>query len=210
MPRFHPLLRIIFVFFFAATPLFFSVDAVPANDGVYSLLPPDIEVIQYRLGDIDSDGLKEMGLLFRWKGKVHLTVFRSGNGRWARWWDLAETSSPEKGLSLYSFDMIDSNGDGACEISLYLLAPGGGGMTTRILAFTGTGDNGPHFETILEDVTMPPGYPIYGTEKGNPSVTFLNMGGESVDGTKRPGYRRVYCWNSTRFEKCLEVKWKTP
>ncbi len=206
--RVHPLIKIIIFFFCAAVLIFFSADAALADDSVYSLLPPDIEVVQYRLGDIDGDGQEEMGLLFRWHEKMNLTVFRAVNGRWARWWDLGEPSSPGKGRSLHSFDMVDTNGDGSSEISLYLLSPGGGSMITRILEFTGAGNNGPHFETILKDVTMPPGYPIYGTENGSSSVTFLNMGGESIDGTKRPGYRRVYCWSSKRFEKCLEVKWE--
>ncbi|MDT8396250.1 MAG: hypothetical protein RRA32_07395, partial [bacterium] len=58
---------------------------------------------------------------------------------------------------------------------------------------------------ILEDETIPPGYPILGNEGQDPSVTFLQMGDGNSD-----GLRRAYCWNGESFAKCVEVEWKRP
>jgi hypothetical protein len=44
-----------------------------------------------------------------------------------------------------------------------------------------------------------------GTEGQTFSVTFMRMATR-----ERSGYRRVYCWNKKRFEKCVEVEWKKP
>jgi len=83
-------------------------------------------------------------------------------------------------------------------------------MVTRVLGFIGSGSGEPRFRVLLEDFTLPAGYPVYGKQDDRPSVTFLNMGGRDAEGKPQPGYSRVYCWNAGRFEKCGEVVWEVP
>jgi hypothetical protein len=183
---------------------------IPANSDVYALLPPDVEVTSYAVGDVDGDSLEELALLYRASGKQHLSLFHARSGRWVRWWNLPDTLSISGGLVLYSFGLVDATGDGTLEISVYFTSPKGATMVTKVLGFSGSGSKEPHFRVLLEDFTLPAGYPVYGKQDDRPSVTFLNMGGRDAKGKSQPGYSRVYCWDADRFEKCGEVVWQVP
>lgn len=181
-----------------------------ANSDVYALLPSDVEVTSYAVGDVDGDSLEELALLYRAGGKQRLSLFHARAGRWVRWWDLPDALSAGGGLTLHSFGLVDATGEGVPEISVHFTSPGGATMVTRVLGFIGSGSGEPRFRVLLEDFTLPAGYPVYGKQDDRPSVTFLNMGGRDAEGKPRPGYRRVYCWNAGRFEKCGEVVWEVP
>jgi len=192
--------------------LFFILLSGPAaaNTEVYALLPGDVAVTGYAVGDIDGDSLDELALLYRTGGRQALSLFHARDGHWTRWWDLPETSSTQGGLTLHSFGILDSNGSGTPEIALYLTSPGGATMVTRILGFVRSDSQEPGFRILLEDFTLPAGYPVYGSLEDRPSVTFLNMGGRDTKGKPLPGYSRVYCWETDRFEKCDETVWEVP
>jgi len=181
-----------------------------ANSEVYALLPADVEVGSYAVGDVDGDSLEELALLYRTEGKQRLSLFHAREGRWIRWWDLPHTVSAQGGLTLHSFGVLDSTGDGIPEISVHLISPGGATMVTRVLGFDQLDSEEPRFRVLLEDFTLPAGYPVYGKQDDRPSVTFLNMGGRDAKGKPRPGYSRVYCWTGTDFEKCGETVWEVP
>ena len=102
-------------------------------------------------------------------------------------------------------ELADTNGDGIDEILAYSMTPGKTAMVTRILSVVENGDGSSVLKTLLEDRTSPPGYPLLGSEEQKPSVTFLQMASKDKD-----GLRRVYCWDGSRFEKCVEVVWKKP
>lgn len=208
VPALFPSYAAIFVIF-----LFFFIllsGPAAANSEVYALLPADVEVTGYAVGDVDEDSLDELALLYRTGGRQALSLFHARDGRWIRWWDLPETSSTQGGLTLHSFGLLDSNGDGTPEIALYLTSPGGATMVTRILGFVGLDTQEPEFRILLEDFTLPAGYPVFGSLEDRPSVTFLNMGGRDTKGKPLPGYSRVYCWDGGSFEKCDETVWEVP
>ena len=181
-----------------------------ANSDVYESLPEDVEVISYSLADVDGDSLDELGILYRSGGGLRLSLFHAFSGRWVRWWDFDDASGETGGSALHSFDFVDANGDGLHEVAVFLLSETGDLLVTRLLSFTGIPDKSPVPKLLLEDFIAPPGYPILGTDEGRPSVTFLNMGqgGDGLSGST--GYRRVYCWNRSQFEKCREVEWEIP
>jgi hypothetical protein len=170
-----------------------------ANSEVYALLPADVKIASYAVGDVDDDSLEELILLYRTGGKQHLSLFHAREGRWVRWWDLPDTLSASGGLALHSFGLVDSTGDGIPEISVHFTSPKGATMVTRVLGFDGSDSEEPRF-----------GYPVYGKQDDRPSVTFLNMGGRDARGKPLPGYSRAYCWTGTDFEKCNETAWEVP
>lgn len=181
-----------------------------ANSEVYALLPGDVEVTAYAVGDVDGDSMEELVLLYRTGGRQLLSLFHAREGHWARWWDLPDTVSARGGLALHSFDVLDSTGDGIPEISAHFTSPGNATMVTRILGFDGTHSPGPDFRILLEDFTLPAGYPVYSRQGDRPSVTFLNMGARDAGGRPLAGYSRVYCWTGSGFEKCGETVWEVP
>jgi len=181
-----------------------------ANNEVYALLPADVEVAHYAVGDVDGDSLDELAVLYRTGGRQALTLFHAREGRWIRWWDLSDTASGRGGLTLHSFDVLDSTGDGIPELSVHFTSPGGATMVIRVLGFYRSDSGEPSFRVLLEDFTLPAGYPVYGSEDSRPSVTFLNMGGRDAQGNSLHGYSRVYCWTGTGFEKCGETIWEIP
>jgi hypothetical protein len=103
-------------------------------------------------------------------------------------------------------ELADVNGDGDDEILTYYLTGNGGGMATRIIELDTTDPDHPAAGVLLEDTIVPPGYPLFGSENGVPSVTFLKIPLRRSDS----GHRRVYCWDGDRFEKCLEIPWEYP
>jgi len=177
-----------------------------ANPDVYAALPADTRVIQYGLGDLDGDLLDELAVLYTSGGAVNLALFKAEKGRWSLWWKDSALLSGMDGASPSSVELADVNGDGRSEILFYFLTGGGSGMASRILAIDTAGPGSLATEVLLEDTTVPPGYPLFGSEDGVPSITFLRM--PLVKGDT--GYRRVYCWDGKRFEKCVEVKWDKP
>jgi hypothetical protein len=175
-----------------------------ANPDVYAALPNDTRVIQYGMGDIDGDLLEELAVLYTSGGVTSLTLFKARTGRWSRLWTDEGPLSGVQGASPHSVEIVDVNGDGKSEIITYHLTGSGRGMAARIIELDITGPDDADAGVILEDITVPPGYPLFGSENGVPSVTFLRM----PMGKGDTGHRRVYCWNGERFEKCLEVPWR--
>lgn len=176
-----------------------------ANSDVYDVLPPDTRILQYSLADFDGDNVEELATLYTSDGKTHITLFKGKSGHWFRWWDGDMALELSDGSMPLRLETVDTNGDGRAEILAYYLTGNKGSMTARILTLQDPGSTNPVFEVILEDSTSPPGYPLLGTEGSSSSVTFLRMATE-----KENGYRRVYCWNGTAFEKCKEVPWEKP
>lgn len=183
---------------------------VLAHSDVYTSLPADTVVTSYLTGDVDGDSVEELVVLYRTDGEVRLTLFHAADGRWVRWWDFGRDAAGGKDAALHSFDLVDANRDGSFEVAAYLKPSLKNILITKVLSFAGGESGSPNPTLLLEDFISPPGYPIFGTDNGRASVTFLNMGqGDTMepDGT---GYRRVYCWDSSRFEKCVEVEWEIP
>jgi hypothetical protein len=176
--------------------------AASANDDVYSALPDDIEVIQFMTGDIDGDSVNELGIMYTWRRSPRLSIFRGDSGRWQRWFEVDGTFIHRDGLDVRSFELADATGDGVAELLLYHVDRRRGGMLTTVLTWTAS-EPDPGFNPVLEDRTVPAGYPLLGREEDRPAITFLNMGNGD-------GYRRVYCWNGDKFEKCKEVVWRKP
>jgi len=195
------------VFFLLIFPALAAVTgSAKADADVYAALPEDTRVVQYGLSDLDGDSRKELAVFFTSGNTVRLALFRADAGRWSLWW---EAPVPRTGLepgSPRSMELVDTNGDGKDEILTYCLAEKAGAMITRILALNTRKQSRPTIRTLLEDLTSPPGYPLFGFEGGLPSVTFLKMPSENGS----DGYRRVYCWKGDRFEKCVEVPWEKP
>ena len=178
---------------------------VCANSDVYAVLPADTRILQYSLADFDGDAREELAVLYTTSDETRLTVFREDSGHWARWWDDNGTLNGQAGTAPRSLETVDTNGDGSAEIITYSLTEGNAAMAARILALDSRDPARPVFNVILEDMTAPPGYPLFGTEDQASSVTFMKMATERAD-----GHRRVYCWNGEKFEKCKEVEWKKP
>jgi hypothetical protein len=191
----------------AAISFALSLLASPAfaNPDVYAALPSGIRVLQYGLGDVDGDSRKELAVLYTSEGAGQLALFKADAGRWVKWSDGSNSIKREDGAMARSMEITDTNGDGTDEILAYYLSDGNGAMFTRVLAINTNGKGSPELRNILEDRTVPPGYPLLGSEGQKPSVTFLQMGNGSTD-----GLRRVYCWNGDSFEKCVEVIWEKP
>jgi hypothetical protein len=193
------------MFFFLLLPILTWMPAsVTANQDVYASLPADTRVIQYDMGDIDGDSREELAVLYLSQSRIRLALFRVQAGRWSRWGKDIDPSGEKAGAIPRSIEIYDSNGDGKDEVVIYSLAPDGSGMTTRIFSVRVEGSTVPVAFVLLEDVVSPPGYPLFGSEDGKPSVTFLIMPSERGG----DGHRRVYCWEGDRFEKCVEVKWR--
>ena len=180
-----------------------------ANPDVYAALPADITVLQYGLGDVDGDSQKELAVLYSTDNKARLALFKAQAGRWTKWSDGSKPLEREDGAGPRTMEITDANGDGADEIIAYYLADGISGgepsMVTRVLSLHINGTGQPELRNILEDRTVPPGYPLLGSEGQKPSVTFLQM-----SNGKSNGQRLVYCWNGNSFEKCVEVVWEKP
>ncbi len=189
---FDPILLVFFI-------TIFSINNAFANQDIYDALPEDVEVKRYIMNDLDGDSTDEIGILYRTEGGLALTIFQAQAGRWKRWWDL-EGSGPGENLDLQSFDLVDVNGDGSGEILINFITPDRSSMFSRILSLKGARGSDPEVFVLLEDFTSPAGYPVLGDQEGRPSVTFLDMGSKG-----RSGYRRVYCWDGSAFEKCMEV-----
>ncbi len=170
-----------------------------ANQDIYDALPEDVEVKRYIMNDLDGDSTDEIGILYRTEGELALTIFHAQAGHWKRWWDL-EGSGSGGNLNLQSFDLVDVNGDGSVEILVNFITPDRNSMLSRVLSLKGARGSEPDVSVLLEDFTSPAGYPVLGDLEGRPSITFLDMGSRN-----RSGYRRVYCWDGSAFEKCLEV-----
>lgn len=177
----------------------------PANPDVYAALPAGIRVLQYGLGDMDGDQRKELAVLYTKEGASRLALFRPEAGRWSKVTDGTAALKMKEEATPRFMEIADTNGDGTDEILAYYLADGDGSMVTRVLSLDSEGTGTPELRAILEDRTVPPGYPLLGSEGEKPSVTFLQMGNGSTD-----GLRRVYCWEGKKFEKCLEIVWEKP
>jgi len=175
------------------------ITAALANQDIYDALPEDVKVKRYIMNDLDGDSMDEIGILYQTEGGLAITIFQAQAGRWKKWWDL-EGSGPGGNLILQSFDLVDVNGDGKGEILVNFITPDRSSMFSQILSLKGARGTEPDFSVLLEDFTNPAGYPVLGDQEGRPSVTFLNMGSKD-----RTGYRRVYCWDGSAFEKCVEV-----
>jgi hypothetical protein len=186
--------------------LLVSADQLRANPDVYAVLPADTRVIQYGLGDPDGDSKEELAVLFVSDGAANLTLFKAESGHWTRWWTDGGLLSGISGASPSSVELVDVNGDGKDDVITYHLTEDGKGMTARIITLDITDHDNPAAGILLEDTTAPPGYPLFGSEDGVPSVTFLKMPLNKGD----TGHRRVYCWDGDRFEKCVEVPWVKP
>ena len=186
-------------FFLLLTPV-----SVPANPDVYSVLPEDTRVLQFGLGDLDGSEGEELAVLFTTGEETRLTLFKGEAGHWVLWWQDGGLLPGEDGILPRSLEIADTNGDGRDEILTYALTEGGGALRARILSLRDPGEEDPVFQVILEDRTSPPGYPLLGREEARPSVTFLKM----ASGEGESGYRRVYCWDGEKFERCLEEEWK--
>ncbi len=189
--------------------IFTTLIALPgsalADPDVYAALPPDISVLQYDLGDINGDHRKELAVLYTSDGSTRLALFRAESGHWSKWTDGNSSLEREDGATARSILLTDTNGDGTDEILAYYLTSGDTAMVTRVLSLDVKGEGPPALRNILEDRTVPPGYPLLGTEGQKPSVTFLQMNNGSGN-----GLRRAYCWDGNQFEKCVEVEWKKP
>ena len=175
-----------------------------AHPDVYSALPPDAAVVQYALGDLAGDPAEELAVFFTSAGEARLALFNARAGRWVL---LVEGAAPRLVLEAghpRSLELADANGDGRVEIMTHSLSRRRGSMITRVTALDGAEGGPQSFRVLLEDETFPPGYPLLGTEKGLPGITFLRMPSPESGA----GHRRVYCWAEGRFEKCLEVIWK--
>ncbi len=182
------------------------IPAAPsANPDVYSVLPADTRILQYSLADFDGDAREELAVLYQTADETRVTLFREDSGRWSRWWDDNGAINRQDGNAPRSLETVDTNGDGRAEMLAYYLTEKNTAMAARILALDDQDLANPVFNVILEDMTAPPGYPLLGTEGQAHSVTFMRMASEEGN-----GYRRVYCWDGERFEKCLEVEWKRP
>ena len=176
-----------------------------ANPDVYSVLPADTRILQYSLADFDGDAREELAVLYQTADETRVTLFREDSGRWSRWWDDNGAINSQDGNAPRSLETVDTNGDGRAEMLAYYLTEKNTAMAARILALDDQDLANPVFNVILEDMTAPPGYPLLGTEGQAHSVTFMRMASEEGN-----GYRRVYCWDGERFEKCLEVEWEKP
>jgi hypothetical protein len=196
---------VLYVFVILATLSLVIPAAAAADPDIYGVLPSDIRILQYSLADFDGDTIGELAILYTAGGETHITLFRGRQGRWSRWWDDEGAADGQDGNPPRSMETTDTNGDGRAEILLYYLTENNSAMTARILTLENKDTGTPVFEVILEDTTSPPGYPLLGVEEGSYSVTFLRMATEMED-----GYRRVYCWEATAFEKCREVVWEKP
>jgi hypothetical protein len=176
-----------------------------ANPDVYNVLPADTRILQYSLADFDGDSREELAVLYTTADETRLTLFRVESGRWSRWWDDNGAINRQDGDAPRSLETVDTNGDGSAEILTHYLIEGNAAMAARILALDGGDPANPAFNVVLEDVTAPPGYALLGTEGQAFSVTFMRMPSEEGN-----GYRRVYCWDGEKFEKCKEVEWEKP
>ncbi len=176
-----------------------------ANPDVYGVLPADTRILQYSLADFDGDAREELAVLYTTADETRLTLFREDSGRWSRWWDDNGAINRQDGNAPRSLETVDTNGDGRAEMLTYYLTEKNTAMAARILALDDQDPANPVFNVILEDMTAPPGYPLLGTEGQAFSVTFMRMASE-----KGNGYRRVYCWNGEKFEKCKEIVWEKP
>ncbi len=185
--------------------LFLTAAPAPADPDVYAALPPGIRVLQYDVGDVTGDHRKELAVLYTSDGSTSLALFRAQSGRWSKWADGDNSLKRDDGATARSMELTDTNGDGTDEILAYYLTSGDTAMVTRVLSIDANGGGPPAFRNILEDKTVPPGYPLLGTEGSKPSVTFLQMGSRNSS-----GLRRVYCWDGKSFEQCVEVVWKKP
>ena len=200
-PRGFPFL--IPLFFFLSVTVITAIE-VNAHPDVYKALPPDITVVQYGLGDLAGDSVKELAVLFTAGDETRLAVFTAQKGRWAL---LIEGPAPRLGFEAGTprcLEMVDANLDGRDEILTHSLSLRDNSMITRIVKLEKPDGSPPSLRVLLEDMISPPGYPLFGTEEGMASVTFLKMPQE--DGGA--GYRRVYCWKGDRFERCIEETWK--
>jgi hypothetical protein len=196
-----------FTFFLAGFFLLTAAaDPAWADPDVYASLPDDTRVIQYDTGDLDGDSREELAVLFTSGENVRLALFRAHSGYWSPWWRDKDLISKKNGSTVHSVELADTNGDGIDEILVYYLTPGDRAMAARILAVENGQRDRPSAKILLEDMTSPPGYPLLGTENGSASVTFMKIPLSSGD----IGYRRVYCWEEDRFERCVEVPWIKP
>ena len=184
----------------------FCPEAVLANPDVYNVLPADTRVLQYTLADFDGDASEELAILYSTADETRLTLFRGDSGHWSRWWDDNGAIDREDGITIRSLETVDINGDDRAEILTYYLVEHDMALATRIFSLDDPPDPAnPIFKVILEDATVPPGYPVLGMEGEKFSVTFMRMASESD-----VGFRRVYCWNGNAFEKCKQIVWELP
>jgi len=206
-PYFVPIqpARIVVTFLFVVVLSGILPAASSANPDVYSVLPADTRILQYSLADFDGDDREELAVLYQTADETRLTLFREDSGHWSRWWDDNGAINRQDGNAPRSLETVDTNGDGRAEMLAYYLTEKNTAMAARILALDDQDLANPAFNVILEDMTAPPGYPLLGTEGQAHSVTFMRMPSEEGN-----GYRRVYCWDGERFEKCLEVEWEKP
>ena len=194
-------------FLFLLSILPFASAPAHAHPDVYAALPPDTTVVQYGLGDLAGDPQKELAVFFTAGKEARLALFSARAGRW-----ILLLEGPAPGLELetgkpHCLEVMDATSDGRDEILTHSLSSREHSMITRILTLDTSSDGGsPFIRVLLEDVTSPPGYPIFGREEGVPAVTFLKMPGENGRG----GHRRAYCWEGGRFLKCVEVPWGKP
>jgi len=179
--------------------------ASSANPDVYDALPGDTRILQYNLADFDGDAREELAVLYTTSDETRLTLFRGDSGRWSRWWDDNGGITHQDGSAPRSMEIRDTNGDGRAEMLAYYLTEKNTVMAIRILTLDDRDPSNPVFNVILEDKVSPPGYPLVGMEAQAFSVTFFKMATSESN-----GYRRVYCWNKKRFEKCVEVEWEKP
>ena len=194
-------------FFLVTFPILTGMaGSAKANPDVYASLPVDTRVIQYGLGDLDGDSREELAVLFSSRGLTQLALFKARSGHWSRWGNDIGPVAGKNGAAARSVELRDTNGDGKDEIIIYYLTAGDGAMEARIMAVRPGKSNSPQAAVLLEDKVFPPGYPLFGTEDGKPCVTFLKMPSEN----RGDGHRRVYCWEGDRFDKRVEIPWKTP
>lgn len=179
---------------------------VRANPDVYAVLPEDTRVVQYGMGDLDGDLTEELAVLYTSGGAASLALFKADSGHWSLLLTDSALLTGTEGASPSSVEIADVNGDGTGEVLFYYLTGDRRGMVTRVLDLDTSAPAEPGVRILLEDTTVPPGYPLFGFEDGSPSVTFLEMPLARGD----TGHRRVYCWDGEKFERCVEVPWEKP
>ncbi|MBN2719828.1 MAG: hypothetical protein JXR72_01870, partial [Proteobacteria bacterium] len=151
-------------FFLFLSVFVFGPGPAHANPDVYAALPSDARVIQHGLGDLAGDPQKELAVFFTAGEEARLALFFARAGRW-----ILLLEGPAPGLVLESgtprcMEIMDANSDGRDEILTHSLSSRDHSMITRILTLDASDGVSPSIRVLLEDVTSPPGYPLFGTE----------------------------------------------